>query len=76
MRQKTRDADDHSDLCETFKKFDRDGNKLFATSQLRNLMSSYGLKMEEAEIDEMILEFEYDQDGYIQYEEFVTKMMQ
>ena len=38
-------------------------------------MSNYGLKMDEQEIDEMILEFEYDQDGYIQYDEFVNKMM-
>ena len=30
--------------------------------------------MKEEEVDEMILEADYDQDGYIQYEKFIRNM--
>ena len=37
-------------------------------------MANMGLQMKDEEIDEMILEAEYDNDGYIQYENFVKQM--
>jgi len=38
-------------------------------------MTTYGSKMGEADVNDLILEAKYDSDGYINYEEFVKFLM-
>ena len=50
-------------------------NGLIATAELKHIMMTIGDKMTEAEADEMIHEVDIDDDGVINYEEFVRMMM-
>ena len=58
-----------------FRVFDKEGNGLIATAELKLIMMTIGDKMTEAEADEMIHEADIDDDGVINYEEFVRMMM-
>ena len=58
-----------------FRVFDKEGNGLIATAELKHIMMTIGDKMTEAEADEMIHEADIDDDGVINYEEFVRMMM-
>ena len=58
-----------------FRVFDKESNGLIATAELKLIMMTIGDKMTEAEADEMIHEADIDDDGVINYEEFVRMMM-
>ena len=73
--RKIKNPDTEEDLIETFKKFDTDGNGLITAKELRHVMATLGENMTEEEADEMIREADKDEDGYINYQEFVKIMM-
>ena len=73
--KKIKNPDTEEDLIETFKKFDTDGNGLITANELRHVMTTLGENMTEEEADEMIREADKDEDGYINYQEFVKIMM-
>ena len=75
MARKMRDADTEEELIEAFKVFDRDGNGFITSHELRNIMNSLGEGLSPEEIEEMIKEADLDNDGQIDYEEFVKMMM-
>jgi calmodulin len=72
MEKKLRDADTEEELIESFKVFDKDGNGLISSENLRDVVVSLGMKFSQEEIEEMIREADNDGDGFINYEEFVN----
>ena len=48
--------------------FDKDDDGLISVEELRHIMLSFGEKMTEKELDEMITEANCDKDGQIDYE--------
>ena len=75
MVKKMKDTDTDEELLEAFKVFDRDGNGFITSHELRNVMNSLGENLTPEEIEEMIKEADLDNDGQIDYEEFVKMMM-
>jgi len=66
MRNYTQDS-----LRDAFRIFDKDDDGLISVDELRHIMLSFGEKMSEKELDEMISEANCDKDGHIDYEDFV-----
>ena len=75
MVKKMKDTDTEEELLEAFKVFDRAGNGFITSHELRNIMNSLGEGLSPEEIEEMIKEADLDNDGQIDYEEFVKMMM-
>ena len=48
--------------------FDKDDDGLISVEELRHIMLSFGEKMSEKELDEMIAEANCNKDGHIDYE--------
>lgn len=51
-----------------FRIFDKDDDGLISVEELRHIMLSFGEKMTEKELDEMVAEANCDKDGHIDYE--------
>ena len=63
------------EVINAFRVFDKEGNGLIASSELKHIMMTIGDKMSEEEAEEMVNEADIDEDGMINYEEFVRMMM-
>lgn len=61
-------------LRAAFRVFDKDGNGLISAKELHDVMVNLGEKMSEDEVADMIAEADFDGDGMIDYEEFITMM--
>ena len=57
-----------------FSLFDKDGDGLIATNELRTVMRSLGQNPTAAQLENMISEFDTDGDGAINYPEFLSMM--
>ena len=75
MSRNSHDTQTEDEVINAFRVFDKEGNGLIATAELKHIMMTIGDKMTEAEADEMIHEADIDDDGVINYEEFVRMMM-
>ena len=75
MSRNSPDTQTEDEVINAFRVFDKEGNGLIATAELKHIMMTIGDKMTEAEADEMIHEADIDDDGVINYEEFVRMMM-
>ena len=75
MVKKMKDTDTDEELLEAFKVFDRDGNGFITSHELRNIMNSLGENLSPEEIEEMVKEADQENDGQIDYDEFVKMMM-
>jgi calmodulin len=75
MARKMRDTDSQEELIEAFKVFDRDGNGLISANELQHVMTSLGENITEEEVEEMIKEADKDGDNYINFEEFVSMIV-
>ena len=75
MSRKVRDADTEEELIEAFRVFDKEGNGLISSSELRHIMTTLGEKLTEEEVDEMMNEADYNGDGFINYQDFVRLML-
>lgn len=75
FNQKMKDPDSEEDLIEAFKIFDKDGNGVISSNELRHVMATLGEKMSQEEAEELIKEADIDGDGYINYQEFVKILM-
>ena len=75
MVLKMKDADAEDALKEAFRLFDADGNGYISGEELKHVMMTMGEKMSEEEVDEMIEAADTEQDGQINYEEFVRMLM-
>ena len=75
MGKRTPDTQTEDEVINAFRVFDKEGNGLIASSELKHIMMTIGDKMSEEEAQEMINEADIDEDGYINYEEFARMMM-
>ncbi len=75
MARKIRDTDTEEELMEAFKVFDRDGNNFITNAELKHVMLALGEKVTDEEVDEMIREADTNNDGCINYDEFVRMVM-
>merc|ERR1711967_11675 len=73
MARAMRENDGEEELIEAFRVFDRGGNGLISSAELRHVLTN--LAVTDAEADEMIREADVDGEGQINYEEFVRMMM-
>jgi myosin light chain 6 len=67
-----------ADYMEGFKTFDRDGQGYISSAELRHVLTSYGERMEDSEVDKIIkfTDTTEDLDGNIKYEDFIKKCME
>ena len=75
MARRMRDTDTEEELMEAFKVFDRDGNNFITNAELKHVMLALGEKVTDEEVDEMIREADTNNDGCINYDEFVRMVM-
>jgi len=67
--------DREEDLVEPFRKFDLDGTGYISPAELRYVLADMGEKLTDEELDEITREADPDNDGHINYEEFIRIMM-
>ncbi|XP_016943367.1 calmodulin [Drosophila suzukii] len=72
--RKMRDTGQEQELREAFRIFDKENNGYITTTELKNVFSALGVKLGDDELEEMIREYDLDQDNHINYEEFVNMM--
>ncbi|ODN05908.1 Calmodulin [Orchesella cincta] len=72
MSKKMKDAESEEELTEAFKVFDKSGDGLISSSELRHVMTSLGDKLSDEEVDDMLKEADLDGDGMVNYVEFVA----
>ncbi len=71
--RKMKDSDMDEEIREAFEVFDRDGNRVITSHEMRAVLE--GIKgIPEDEIEEMILEADTDNDGQIDLDEFIKLM--
>ncbi|XP_047611369.1 calmodulin-like protein 5 [Phacochoerus africanus] len=63
-------------LRETFRAFDLDGDGHISVDELRQTMAKLGETLSPEELDMMIREADVDQDGRVNYEEFLRVLAQ
>ncbi|XP_067141220.1 calmodulin-like [Centruroides vittatus] len=74
MAKKMKEADDENEIIEAFRVFDKDGDGYIRAEELRDAMMNLGEKMTAEEAEEMIREADINNDGLINYAEFVRMM--
>lgn len=55
-----------------FRVFDKTGNGLISSSELRHVMTSLGDKLSDEEVDDMLKEADHNGNGMVNYVEFVA----
>eukprot|EP00051_Salpingoeca_urceolata_P026500 m.477582 g.477582 ORF g.477582 m.477582 type:complete len:641 (+) comp20867_c0_seq1:379-2301(+) len=66
------DKDDLTDFRDTFSKFDRDGNGHVTAEELKDVFSDLGEGVPAYQIRDMLNEVDIDQNGTVEFEEFLT----
>ena len=74
MDRKLRDEDIEEEIIETFKKFDQNNNGLIGPDDIFNLLHSFGEDITINEAEEMVKNVDLDQDGFVNYQEFVKML--
>ena len=62
-------------MIEAFLIFDREGNGLISNNEFKHIMLSLGEKLSEEEIEQMIKIGDPKQEGFINYKQFVEKII-
>ena len=75
MTKNSPETQTEEEVINAFRVFDKDGKGLISSAELKHIMMTIGDKMTEEEADEMVNEADIDEDGMINYEEFVRMMM-
>ncbi|XP_072035022.1 myosin-2 essential light chain-like isoform X2 [Amphiura filiformis] len=63
------------DFIDGLRVFDRDGNGTISSAELRHVLSALGERLTDDEIDQLMQGGVVDQQGEVNYEEFVKLMM-
>ncbi len=63
------------DILDAFKVFDQDGNGFISVAEMRHVLMNIGEKVTDDEVDEMLRDGLIDNDGKINYAEFVQMML-
>ena len=75
MSNKTKDDDTKKELIEAFRMLDRDGQGLINITELKETMLELGEKLSPDELDILLRAADDDNDGYIEYEIFIDRIM-
>jgi calmodulin len=75
LRKRKEQQDSEEKLIEAFKVFDRVGNGVISTAEVRHVMTNLREKLTDDEVDEMIREADNYGDGHINYEDLVRMML-
>jgi len=75
MSNKTKDDDSKKELIEAFRMLDRDGQGLINITELKETMLELGEKLSPDELEILLRAADDDNDGYIEYEIFIDKIM-
>ena len=70
VKKITKKNETEEELFQTFKIFDTDNTDLISAKKIMDVFSKIDDKLKEEEVLQMIKEFDMDQDGYLNYEEF------
>ncbi|CAL8095975.1 unnamed protein product [Calicophoron daubneyi] len=67
-----------ADYMEAFKTFDREGQGIISAAEMRHILTSYGERLEDADVDNIVkyIDLHEDIDGNIKYEELIKKVME
>lgn len=75
MARKVKGRDAKDQIREAFCVFDKDGNGLMGTAELRHVMTRLGEKPSDQEVDEMIRAADVDGDELVRYEVFMRLLV-
>lgn len=76
MEKKLKQAETEDDeIREAFRVFDKNGDGFISAAELRHVMTNLGEKLTDDQVDEMIREADLDNDGQIDWNEFVRMMV-
>ncbi|RKP06686.1 hypothetical protein THASP1DRAFT_25039 [Thamnocephalis sphaerospora] len=64
-----------AEFVQAFQVFDKEGNGFISAGELRYVLTNLGERLTDAEVDLLLRGVDKDQDGNINYEEFVKKLM-
>ena len=67
MSNQTEDFDHETEIRETFRMFDKDGDGFITAGELRYMFANMGQRLTDDEINEMIMDADVDGDGRINY---------
>ncbi|XP_050032172.1 uncharacterized protein [Dermacentor andersoni] len=67
----TRAFSPQTDLQGAFRVFDRDGHGFITTAELRHVVTTLGERMTDEEADELIREADPNNEGHVDYEQFI-----
>ena len=76
LDSKLRNDDVQEEIIETFKKFDQDNNGLIGPEDIYNLLQSFNQDITISEAEEMIKNVDIDDDGFVNYKEFVKMIFE
>ena len=76
MNKKLRNEDVEEEIIETFKKFDQDNNGLIGPEDIYNLLHNFNQDITISEAEEMIKNIDIDDDGMVNYKEFVKMIFE
>jgi len=75
MARQMKNEDTEDVILECFKVFDKNDTGDISVQELRHVLMTFGEKLTEEEVDEMIQEANIDKNGQIQYVQFVRMML-
>lgn len=73
---KEREVGTFADYMEAFKTFDREGQGLISAAEMRHVLTSYGERLEDNEVDLIVklIDLKEDIDGNIKYEDLIKRI--
>uniref|UniRef100_A0A4X2KIZ1 EF-hand domain-containing protein n=2 Tax=Vombatus ursinus TaxID=29139 RepID=A0A4X2KIZ1_VOMUR len=74
MARKMKDTDSNEDIQDAFRVFDKNRDGFISAGELRHVMTNFGEKLTDEEVEEMIKEADIDGDGQVNYIQFVEMM--
>jgi len=75
MSRKNKEVDVEGEIKEAFKAMNKTGNGRLTKDELKTVLTAFGEKLTDEEINEMMEEADLDKDGGLKYDEFVKIFM-
>jgi Ca2+-binding EF-hand superfamily protein len=76
LSQKMNNAQNINFILETFKYFDKDNDGIINIKDLSKIFLHLGEQFNEQQLKEMLLDIDYDQDGYVTFQDFIQMTSQ
>ena len=75
VKRREKNVDKEEEVLNAFKLFDKEGNGLININELKHIMLTVGNNITEEELNDLLKEADTDNDGYINYEEFIRSLL-